>query len=337
MDLTAITLTELRYVVAVADTGHFGRAAEECHVTQPTLSTQIKKLEEQLGVPLFERTSKRVRLTAAGQRIVDRARAILEEVRAIGDVARGHREPLAGPLRLGVIPTLGPYLLPWLLPALQAAFPRLHLVLQESLTATLLEELAAHRLDAALLALPVHAPGMVSTALFDEPFFVLVPSEHPLAARTQVRDTDLEGQRVLLLTEGHCLRDQALAICGDQRSPHDDDFRATSLETLRHMVAAGLGCTLLPALAVPGLTADAVAARPFRAPAPTRRIGLVWRRSFPDADALRVLADFIRARLPKSVRAVAAAGRQPLGDRLSDEDSASSTSGSRLPVSRRYS
>jgi LysR family hydrogen peroxide-inducible transcriptional activator len=302
MDLSAITLTELRYVVAVADTGHFGRAAAECHVSQPTLSTQIKKLEDMLGVRLFERAAKRVRLTAAGERIVERARVILEEIRAIGDVARGQREPLAGPFRLGVIPTVGPYFLPWLLPPLQAAYPRLRLVLQESITATLLDDLAQHRLDAALLALPVTAPGLASEPLFDEPFWVLLPATHALAARKRLRQSDLTGECVLLLTEGHCLRDQALEICGSGRTPHDDAFRATSLETLRHMVAAGLGCTLLPALAVPTLSgAGITAARPFQQPVPHRRIGLVWRRSFPDAAAVQALGAFIRAHLPAGV------------------------------------
>ena len=305
MDLTAITLTELRYIVAVADTGHFGRAAAECHVSQPTLSTQIKKLEEQLGVSIFERTSKRVRLTAAGERIVARARAILEEIRAIGDEARGQQEPLAGPFRLGVIPTLGPYLLPWLLRPLQSAFPRLQLVLQESITATLLDDLAAHRLDVAVLALPVTAPGLTAEPLFDEPFFVLAPASDPLAARQRVRESDLAGHRVLLLTEGHCLRDQALEICGSGRTSHDDAFRATSLETLRHMVAAGFGCTLLPALAVPSLSqAQTTIARPFRTPAPHRRIGLAWRQSFPNAAAVQTLAAFVRAHLPPGVHPV---------------------------------
>lgn len=306
MDLTAITFTELRYVVAVADTGHFGRAAERCHVSQPTLSTQVKKLEATLGVQLFERAARRVRPTAAGERIVARARVVLDEVRALGDLARGQAEPLTGALRLGVIPTLGPYLLPWLVSPLQAKFPHLRLVIRESMTAVLLEELVQHRLDAALMALPATAPGLASEPLFDEPFHVLAPARHALAARKQVREQDLRGERVLLLTEGHCLREQALAICGDDGA-RDDDFRATSLETLRHLVAAGLGCTLLPALALGSLAATkTVVARPFRSPAPYRRIGLVWRRSFPDAAGLRLLAAFIRARVPRPAHAVAA-------------------------------
>jgi LysR family hydrogen peroxide-inducible transcriptional activator len=307
MDLTAITLTELRYIVAVADTAHFGRAADECHVSQPTLSMQIKKLEEMLGVRLFERTSKRVRVTAAGERIVERARIILQEVRALGDAARGHHNLLTGPLRLGMIPTLGPYLLPWLLRPLQGAFPRLRLVVQEGMTATLLDDVTQHGLDAALVALPVNAPGIKGEPLFDEPFWLLTPASHPLATRRRIRQSDLEGQHVLLLTEGHCLRDQALAICGGGRPTPDDDFRATSLETISQLVAAGLGCTLLPALALPRLAnVKTLTARPFRTPAPCRRIGLVWRRSFPGTDSLRTLGAFIRKQLPDGVRPIPA-------------------------------
>ncbi|HEV7731258.1 MAG TPA: LysR substrate-binding domain-containing protein [Candidatus Binatia bacterium] len=304
MDLTAITLTELRYVVAAADTGHFGRAASRCHVSQPTLSAQIKKLEETLGVQLFERTPKRVQVTAVGEQVVERARVMLDELQGIGDLARGQHEPLAGPLRLGVIPTLGPYLLPWLVPPLQKAYPRLRLVLREGLTATLLDDLVAHRLDVAIVALPVGTPGIAVEPLFDEPFWVAVPAKHVLAKRTQLREGDLDGHRVLLLTEGHCLRDQALAICGDGRSGRDDDdYRATSLETLRHMVAAGLGCTLLPALALRGVPKGMVT-RPFKAPSPHRRIGLAWRRSFPGVDAVHALAAFVRGTLPPGVHLV---------------------------------
>ena len=305
MDLTAITFTELRYIVAVADERHFGRAADACHVSQPTLSTQVKKLEENLGVQVFERTSRAVQVTPAGREILDRARTILGEVQTIGDLARGHAEPLAGPLRLGLIPTLGPYVLPWLVPQVQQSFPRLRLAVRESVTAQLLDELVRGQLDAALLALPVGTPGLVSEALFDEPFWVLAPATHPLATRARVAESDLEGQRVLLLTDGHCLREQALAICGQGAAAAGDDFRATSLETLRQLVAAGIGVTLLPALAVAALaTLPTVAVRPFRAPAPSRRIGLVWRRGASPAPALPHLAAFIRTHAPAAVRPV---------------------------------
>ena len=300
MDLTAVTLTELRYVVAVADTRHFGRAAERCHVSQPTLSAGVKKLEETLGVRLFERAARRVRPTAVGERVLARARVILAELRTLGDLARADGEPLVGALRLGVIPTLGPYLLPWLVPPLQKAYPRLRLTIREGMTAQLIEELAQHRLDAALVALPVAAPGLQSVALFDEPFQVLAPRGHALAARAHVREDDLRGARVLLLTEGHCLREQALAICGEEAAG-GDDFRATSLETLRHLVAAGIGCTLVPALATASLVTPGTVARPFRKPAPYRRIGLVWRRSLPDEAGVRMLAAFVRTHLPRTL------------------------------------
>jgi LysR family hydrogen peroxide-inducible transcriptional activator len=307
MDLTAVTLTELRYVVAVADTGHFGQAASRCHVSQPTLSAQIKKLEDTLGVQLFERAPKRVQVTAIGAEIVERARGMLDELRRIGDLARGQHEPLSGPLRLGVIPTLGPYLLPWLVPPLQKAYPRLRLVLREGLTTTLVDDLLAHRLDVALLALPVGTPGITSVPVFDEPFWVAAPANHPLAKRARLREGDLEAHRVLLLTEGHCLREQALAICGNGRGEgrDADDYRATSLETLRHMVAAGLGCTLLPALALRDRGGPkGLVTKPFRSPAPYRRIGLAWRPSYPGVAAVHALAAFIRERLPAGVRAV---------------------------------
>ncbi|MCW5891063.1 MAG: LysR family transcriptional regulator [bacterium] len=302
MDLTAVTLTELRYVVAIAETGHFGRAAAHCHVTQPTLSAQVRKLEDNLGVRLFER-GKRVRPTPAGERVVERARAMLAELEALGDVARGHAEPLVGPLRLGIIPTLGPYLLPWLLPRLADAFPKLRPVVREGLTATLVDDLLAHRLDAGLLALPLEAPGIVATPLFREPFWAALPPGHALAGRRRVREADLAGSRLLLLDEGHCLRDQALAVCGDADGRRDgDDFRATSLETLRHLVAADLGVTLLPALAL--RAHDGTVTRPLAGAHAGRTIGLAWRRSFPRADALDALATFVRTTPPPGVRAI---------------------------------
>lgn len=301
MDLTAVTLTELRYVVAIAETGHFGRAADRCHVTQPTLSAQVKKLEDNLGVRVFERGSKRVRPTPAGERVVERARAMLAELEALGDVARGHAEPLVGPLRLGIIPTLGPYLLPWLLPRLADAFPKLRPLVREGLTATLVDDLVAHRLDAALLALPLDAPGLVSTPLFLEPFWVALPPGHALVGRKRVRESDLAGSRLLLLDEGHCLREQALAVCREG-SRDGDDFRATSLETLRHLVAADLGVTLLPALAL--RAHDGTVTRPLADTSAGRTIGLAWRRSFPRADALDALASFVRTTPPPGVRAL---------------------------------
>lgn len=305
MDLTAITVTELRYIVAVDELGHFGRAADACHVTQPTLSTQIRKLEDNLGVMLFERLPRRIRTTPAGDAIVAHARTVLAEIRAIGDAARGHVDPLSGALRLGVIPTLGPYLLPSLLAHAQRELPQLRLTVHETLTMHLLDELERGRLDAALLALPVRGSGWMQTALFDEPFWLLVPAAHPLATRSRIAESDLREHPVLLLADGHCLREQALPLCGHRGSSALDDFSATSLETLRHLVAAGVGVTLLPGLAVPALaTVPAVVVRPFRAPQPSRRIGLVWRRGDPRTAGLQRLGAFIQAHLPAGAQAV---------------------------------
>lgn len=298
-----MTLQDLRYLVALADHGHFGRAAAACHISQPTLSTQLKKLEDQLGAALFERTNKSVHVTAFGEEILVRARRILAEAEAILEAGRRKSGPLSGPLRLGVIPTLGPYLLPWLVPALRAEYPALRLVVREDLTAPLLERLAAYRLDAALAALPVSEPALESLPLFDEPFWFAAPRDHALAQAESVSEADLRGQRLLLLTEGHCLRDQALAVCdlADAESGADGDFRATSLETLRQMVATGLGVTLLPALALAAPDAHAIALRPLASGA-GRRIGLIWRRGYSRMADLHLLADTLRAHLPAGVR-----------------------------------
>jgi LysR family hydrogen peroxide-inducible transcriptional activator len=302
------TLNELRYVVALAEEGHFGRAAARCHVSQPTLSAQLKKLERGLGVRLFERTNRRVAATPAGEEIVAQARRVLEEADKIGELAGRHEGPLCGPLRLGLIPTVGPYLLPPLVPALHEGFPRLQLVLREDLTANLTQRLKKHGLDAVLCALPVAEPGLVYEPLFDEPFWVIMPPRHPLAGKAEIAESDLAGEHLLLLDEGHCLRDQALAVCGrDPGGAEGDDFRAASLETVREMVGAGLGLSLLPALAV-GNRAPAklkLEARPFGSPSPKRRIGLVWRRGYPRADGLMMLADVIRRHLPEGVKPVA--------------------------------
>jgi LysR family hydrogen peroxide-inducible transcriptional activator len=301
-----MTLQELRYLVALAECGHFGRAAEACHVTQPTLSTQLRKLEEELGVVLFERTNKTLNITPVGRKIVDQARKVLAGADAIVGLSRETTAPLAGPLTLGVIPTLGPYLLPWLVPLLKRAYPDLRLILNEDLTDDLIERLRAHRLDAAVLALPIAGDDLAIRPLFDEPFFFACPRDHPLAGATTVSNVDLRSQRLLLLTDGHCLRDQALAVCGHRDAPAKEggaDFRATSLETLRQMVAAGMGATLLPALAVARGGDPAFAVRPLATGA-SRRIGLVWRRAYPKSADLELLARAIRDGLPSAVHAV---------------------------------
>jgi LysR family hydrogen peroxide-inducible transcriptional activator len=295
-----MTFQDLRYLVALVDHGHFGRAAEACNVSQPTISTQIKKLEQRLGVTLFERTNRSVRVTAHGEEVVARARQILADMEAIANVGRRIAGPLAGAFSLGIIPTLGPYLLPWLVPALTEAYPELHLSVHEDLTAAILERLASHRLDAALVALPLADERFETLALFDEPFWFAEPKARAPAGRDSVSETDLRGQRLLLLTEGHCLRDQALSLCRMPDREADGDFRATSLETIRQMVATGLGSTLLPAMAVEEFRSRGVSVRRVDGGA-GRRIGLVWRRSYPKLRDLNLLARTLREHLPQSV------------------------------------
>lgn len=304
--IDAMTLRELRYLVALADHGHFGRAAEACHVSQPTLSTQLKKLEDSLGVVLFERTNKALWMTPVGRKIVDQARRVLAEADTLVELAHASAAPLVGPLTLGIIPTLGPYLLPWLVPLLSRACPDLQLVLCEDLTENLIERLRRHRIDTAILSLPIAGPDIACQPLFDEPFLFVCPRGHPLASEAAVAETVLQQQPLLLLTDGHCLRDQALTVCGQSEAAikdHGADFRATGLETLRQMVATGMGCTLLPALAVASTDNPAIAVRPL-ADGASRRIGLVWRRAYPKAADLQHMAELIRGGLPPSVHPV---------------------------------
>jgi LysR family hydrogen peroxide-inducible transcriptional activator len=279
--MTDLKLKDLRYLVAVADTRHFGRAAELCFVSQPTLSTQLKKLEEYLGVQLIERQPKRVALTAPGVEIVARARRILEATDEVITLARSHRDPLAGTLRVALLPTIGPYLLPRVAREIKKALPRLELRLYEYPTAAMLAKLRAGEIDLGILALPVDLDGLEARDLYNEPFMVAVSSTHPLAKRPTIRVQDLAGETLLLLEDGHCLRDQALAVCGQVGVHEKQDFRATSLETLRQMVATGAGVTLLPELATLGAYRHArgVVVRPFVRPAPVRKIGGVWRKT----------------------------------------------------------
>ena len=290
-----IKLKDLRYLVAVADTRHFGRAAERCCVSQPTLSAQLKKLEDYLGVQLVERQPKHITLTPAGVEIVARARRILETSDEVVTLARAHRDPLAGPLRVALLPTIGPYLLPHVAPAIRAALPRLSLLLYEYQTAPMLEKLHAAEIDVGILALPVDLDGLTSRVLYEEPFQVALPEQHRLAARASVRLEDLKDEPLLLLEEGHCLRDQALALCNRVGALEKQDFRATSLETLRQMVAAGAGVTLLPELAVKGAygTARGVVTKSLTRPAPVRRIGAVWRKTSARRPAIEAVCELI--------------------------------------------
>ena len=292
-----MNLRDLRYLVALADERHFGRAAERCFVSQPTLSAQVRKLEEYLGVALVERRPKRVSLTATGEKIVERARRLLLEADAIVEVAKTERDPLAGALRLALIPTVGPYLLPHVVRQLRRALPRLKLLLYEYQTGPLLGKLRDGEFDLGILALPAAADGLATAELFDEPFTLAVPANHPLAARDRVRVADLEGETLLLLEDGHCLRDQALEVCSRIHVGDEQDYRATSLETLRQMVAAGHGVTLLPQLAAasPVGTARSLRIKPFGNPPPVRTIGAVWRKSTTRQQAIDTVVATIRA------------------------------------------
>jgi len=299
-----MNLRDLRYLVALADERHFGKAAERCFVSQPTLSAQVRKLEEYLGVPLVERQPKRVALTATGEKIVRRARLLLQEADAIVELARTDRDPLAGALKLALIPTVGPYLLPHIAGRLRKELPRLKLMLYEYQTEHLLGRLRAGEIDVGILALPVDLDGLDSAELYDEPFTLAVPASHPLAEHDRIRIEDLRGETLLLLEDGHCLRDQALEVCSRVRVNEAQDYRATSLETLRQMVAAGHGITLLPELAAetPVGTARGLRIKPFARPAPGRTIGAVWRKSTTRAPAIDAIVTTVRSAMKDGTR-----------------------------------
>jgi LysR family hydrogen peroxide-inducible transcriptional activator len=276
-----LKLKDLRYLAALASTRHFGQAAAACFVSQPTLSAQLRKLEQYLGVQLVERQPRRVLLTEAGAAVAARARQIVASSDEIVRLARDWRDPLAGTLRVATLPTVGPYLLPQVMLRLRKALPRLELLLFEYQTGQMLERLRTGELDLGIIALPAPEAGFESLALYDEAFLLAVPEHHRLAARRQVQVGDLGDEALLLLEEGHCLREQALAVCARSRVHEKQDFRATSLETLRQMVAAGAGVTLLPALACRGAYGSAAGMRLVNLvkPVPMRRIGAVWRPS----------------------------------------------------------
>jgi LysR family hydrogen peroxide-inducible transcriptional activator len=302
-----MNLRDLRYLLAIAEHGHFGRAAEACGVSQPTLSVQLRKLEDLLGVVLFERSSKAAMPTAACQRLLAHVQAAVAEADAILAVARDLRDPLAGPFRLGIIPTLAPYLLPLVFAPLRAALPVLEVEPWEDQTRALLERLRTHDLDAALLATEVDGPDLDSLALFDEPFLAALPPEHPLAAREAVAEAEL-ARDILVLADGHCLRDQALAACGQGaagRGALGGTLRASSLSTLLNMVAAGYGTTLIPGLAA-GVAQDAgLLLRPLAAPA-GRTVRIAWRAAYPRRAAVQAVAEVVAGRL--SAFAAGAAG-----------------------------
>jgi LysR family hydrogen peroxide-inducible transcriptional activator len=292
-----VNLQDLRYLVAVADHRHFGRAAEACFVSQPTLSTQLKKLERELGVELVERSPRHIMLTAVGEAVVERARVVLRETDNIRQVARRATDPETGSLRIGLFPTLAPYLLPHVVPVLHERFPKLELLLVEEKSAVVHQRLRDGQLDVGLLALPVHDEHLHGEPLFSEEFVLAVPTGHPLSrVQGTVGTSVLAGDHVLLLEEGHCLRDQALSVCQLVGAEERSGFRATSLETLRQMVAAGVGVTLLPELAVqaPVPASDDITLVRFDPPVPRREIAMFWRRTSPYADFLPQIAEVIR-------------------------------------------
>lgn len=278
-----MTLTELRYIVALARERHFGRAAEKCHVAQPTLSVAVKKLEDELGVILFERGQSEVSVTPAGEPIVRQAERVLAEAARVRELADTAGDPLAGPLRLGAIHTIGPYLLPRLVPLIKQRAPKMPLMLEEGFTARLLESLKGGELDVAVLALPVQEPGLVAQPVYDEAFRVLVPALHPWATQKAINADCLLDEQLLMLGRGNCFRDQVLDLCSRAGDGGPQVLEGSSLETIRLMVASGVGITVMPASAVDTLAQDdpLLRVRPFVEPTPTRRIGLVWRASFP--------------------------------------------------------
>ena len=311
-----MTLTELKYIVAVAREKHFGKGADACHVSQPTLSVAIKKLEEELQVKLFERNANEITVTPLGEEIIRQAQSVLEQADQIKDIAKRGKDPLAGSLRLGVIYTIGPYLLPDLVRQTIAKLPQMPLMLQENFTVKLLEELRNGEIDCAILAEPFPDTNLAIAPLYDEPFMAAVPSSHPLAARSSITAEEMKKETMLLLGNGHCFRDHVLEVCpefarfssssgGIQKS-----FEGSSLETIKHMVAAGMGITLVPRLSVPKEALANLSGKKSRVPAeqpsfikylpfvghiPSRRVVLVWRRSFTRYEAIAALRNAIYA------------------------------------------
>jgi LysR family hydrogen peroxide-inducible transcriptional activator len=296
-----MTLTELRYIVAVAREKHFGRAAEACFVSQPTLSGAIKQLEEELDVKLFERGTNEVSVTPLGEEIVHQAQSVIEQAAAIKDIAKRGKDPVSGPLRLGVIYTIGPYLLPDLVKLAIERVPQMPLMLQENFTVKLLDMLRTGELDAAIMAEPFPDAGLAVAPLYDEPFMVAVPRHHPLAKRKRISAEELKQETMLLLGTGHCFRDHVLEVCPEYARLASDaegirkSFEGSSLETIKYMVASGMGVTVVPQLSVPKDAQPHIVYIPFTPPVPTRRVVLAWRRTFTRYEAIAALRNVIYA------------------------------------------
>ena len=298
-----MTLTELKYIVAVARHKHFGHAAEACFVAQPTLSVAIKKLEDELGVVIFERGGSEISMTPLGAQIVAQAERVLEQTASIKEIAKQNKDPLVGPFRLGVIYTIAPYLLPSLVRNMIGQVPLMPLILQENFTVKLLEMVRQGELDAAIMALPFSEHGLLVQPLYDEPFVVALPKHHPWAGRQRIASADLKSETMLLLGNGHCFRDQVLEVCPEMaRFSNGSDgisrtFEGSSLETIRHMVASGIGITVLPHASVPDMQAQDGMLRyvPFTEPAPVRRVVIAWRKSFTRGAAIEAIRQAVLA------------------------------------------
>jgi LysR family hydrogen peroxide-inducible transcriptional activator len=293
-----MNIRDLKYLVALADNKHFGNAADACYVSQPTLSMQIKKLEDELGVTFFERNNKQLITTPIGEKIIEQARLILKEVDELKSIAQLAKDPFSGNFRLGVIPTLGPYLLPLILPAIKKQLPKINLIIFENKTDVIVKQLLQGKLDAVLLALPIHEQHLKHVVLFKEPFYLAMPENHALAKKQKIQLKDLKHADLLLLEEGHCLRDQALEACQWVDVKEKQGFQATSLETLRHLVAANFGITLLPELAVQSAGKHKnLVTKPFASPSPQREIGMLWRQTCARDVCCEKIAEVIKRKM----------------------------------------
>ena len=296
-----MTLTELRYIVAVSKKNHFGKAAQACFVSQPTLSIAIKKLEEGLGVRLFERSSKNeIQITEIGLQVIEQALIVLQQVQILNEIAQQGKDPLSGQFRLGVIYTIGPYLLPALIPGLTRSAPNLQLIIEENFTANLFQSLKQGALDAIIIAYPFEEPGIETAALYREPFIVALPKNHEWKDREFIPPEDLASQDLMLLGAGHCFRDQVIEACPNCMSGSSEltrTFEGSSLETIRHMVAAGTGITVLPRTSVlnDSLNSGLIQIKPFEPPSPARTVAIAWRKHFPRAKAVQIIKDTIQS------------------------------------------
>ncbi len=295
-----MNIRDLKYLIALAEHKHFGRAADASFVSQPTLSTQIKKLEEELSISLFERDNKNVMITDAGHAIIERARKVIEGVDDIKLFASRHTDPLAGDLRLGAIPTIGPYLFPKILPKLVKAFPKLHLQLHEAQTAILIKKLEAGELDAAIMAVPVQSDKLAYQEIYDESFMLAMPKGHDLEKHKSVPASALANESVMLLEEGHCLRDQALDYCHTIGTEENTGFRATSMETLKQMVAIGAGITFIPETTALMNTMPNISIRPFAKKVPSRKVAMYYRKSSVIVELITEVSNKIKDNLPTS-------------------------------------